>query len=130
MFRAVKGGVTAVVILATMFLVVYWMAQNDTTDNTKNIEFIKSHSYNGKVVDMQNEISVRSVDDVKWYYDKGKTIVIEYGKVLLKYKTKEFITPEVQKDMNDIFIVVHQHPETFELKLLFQGEEMKEYVKR
>lgn len=129
MLRLVRGGVVSLIILTVMFFIAYWMSQQGTSDNKNSIEFIKAHTYNGKVVDLQNEVSVDSVKDVKWYYSKNKTITIEYGKILLKYKTEDFVTPEVQKDLQDVFITVKQHPETFELTLYFQEQEMTEYVK-
>lgn len=130
MKKMILNGIPAILILAILFFVLYWFMQYDTSDNKANIEFIKSHCYNGQVLDMQNEISVRYVEDVKWYYDKNKTIVIEYGKILLKYKTKDFVKEDTLKDLQDIFITVKQNKDTLALTLYFQGEEMTEYVKR
>lgn len=130
MIRTIRIVGVAVVILAIMFFIAYWMNQQGTTDNKNNIDFIKAKTYNGKVIDMQNEVSVKSVEDVKWYYSKRDTITIEYGKILLKYTTKDFVTPEVQQDLNSIFITVKQHPETYALTLYFQGQEMTEYVQK
>lgn len=128
--KLVKNISIILITLLLLVLVGLWISQQGTKDNKNGIEFIKSRSYNGKVLDFQNEVSVKSVEDVKYYYDKHGNIIIEYGKVLLKYKTKDFITEEVQKDLNDVFITVEQHPETYEFIIFFQGEEIIEYVKR
>lgn len=121
---------SSIVVLSALLFVVFWFNQHGAVDNSGNIEFIQSHMYNGKIIDMQNEISIRSVDDLKWYYDKHDTIVIEYGKVLLKYKIKDFVTPEVQEELNSILITVEQNKETLKFTLFFDGQEMTEYVKK
>lgn len=126
----VRKIISGILILGMLFMVVYWMSLDGATDNKTNIEFIKSHCYNGKVLDMQNEVSVHSSDDVKWYYDKHDTIVIEYGKVLLKYKIEDFIKADTQNDLRDIFITTKQNRDTLELTLYFQDEGLTEYVKR
>lgn len=128
--KNVLKGVGGIVVLGVLFIVVFWLMQHGAVDNTKNIEFIEAHCYNGKVVDMQNEVSVRGVEDVKWYYDKHDTIVIEYGKILLKYKVSEFIKPEIQQALNRVFITTKQNPETLELTLYWNDQEMTEYVKK
>lgn len=128
MFKLVKGSMSALIILSIMFFIAYWMNQQGTTDNKNNIKFIQAKTYNGKLIDMQNEVSVKSIKDIKWYYSKRKTITIEYGKILLKYKIKEFITEEVQTDLNSIFITTKQNSETFKLSLFFQAIEIPEYV--
>lgn len=126
----IKRVLIPLVLLASLFMVAYWLMQSGTSDNQTNIDFIKSKVYNNKIIDMQNEISVRTTDDIKWYYDKNDTIVIEYGKILLKFKINDFIKPEVQDELNKIFISVKQHPETLEFKLYFRDKELKEYVKK
>lgn len=126
----IKKAIGGILIFGLLGIVVMFFIRDGATDNKTNIEFIKSHCYNNKIIDMQNEISIKSSDDVKWYYDKGDSIVIEYGKILLKYKTKDFVTDDVQKDMNDIFISVKQNPESLELYVYFQDELLPEYIKR
>ena len=122
--------VSSVVIIGALLFVVFWFNQHGAVDNYRNIEYIQAHMYNGKIIDLQNEISIRSVDDVKWYYDDHDTIVIEYGKVLLKYKLSDFVTKDVQDELNSILITTKQHPETLEFTLYFDGQEMTEYVKK
>ena len=126
LFDALK----AILILAVLGLIGFWLWQHDAVDNTKNIEFINAHFYNGELIDLQNEIGVQSSDDVRWYMDKYDTIVIEYGKILLKYKTSDFVTSEVQNELNSILITTEQNKETLEFKLYWNGEELPKYVKK
>lgn len=125
-----KKAVSTITVLSLLVIVGFWISQHGATNNETNMQFIRDRSYNGKLLDMQNEVSVRDVGDVKWYYDDRDNLVIEYGKVMLKYKTKDFVTPEVQKDLNEIGITTKQHKETLEFTLFYQGEEMTEYVQR
>lgn len=110
--------------------VVFYLYQNGTINNENNIKFIESHFYNNKLIDSQNEVGVKSSDDVKWYYDDSKyTICIQYGKVLLKYKVKDFIKHKNQEELNKILIKTEQNKETLELILYYNNKELKEYVK-
>ena len=127
-FKRIIG--STFVFIALGLVLLYFM-QMDTVDNPRNIQFIKDHMYNGEILDMQNEVSVESADDIKWYYLDGKEIIcIEYGKVLLKYKMEDFIKPETIKDLNDVLITVKQNKETLEFTLYFDGEELPRYVKK
>jgi hypothetical protein len=119
-----------IIILSCLILLLFWYIQKDTTDYRNNLEFIQSKIYNNKLLDFQNEVSVRNIEDIKWYYDKGNTICIEYGKILLKFKVSDFIKDDIQKELNKIFITTKQHKETKELKLYFREKELKEYVKK
>lgn len=128
--RVAINALKSIIVLAALLFVVFWFNQHGAVNNDKNIEFIQAHMYNGKLIDLQNEISIRTPDDIKWYYDDHDTIVIEYGKVLLKYNLSDFVTKEVQDDLSTILISVTQHPETLKFTLFYQGEELKEYVKK
>ena len=124
--NALKG----IIVLAALLFVVFWFNQHGAVNNDNNISFIQSHMYNGKLIDLQNEISIRTPDDIKWYYDDHDTIVIEFGKILLKYNLSDFVTKDVQDALNSIDISVRQNPETLKFTLYYQGEELKEYVKK
>lgn len=130
MFKLILKILSSIIIVGILIFVGFWLYQHGAVDNSNNIEFIKSHMYNGKLVDSQNEISIRSIDDVKWYYDSHDIIVIEYGKILLKYKISDFVSKEVQEELNSILISVDQNPETLAFTIYFDGQEVTEYVKK
>lgn len=121
--------VGTLIVVAGLVFVGLWLNQHGTVNNTKNIEYILAHCYNNKLIDLQNEIGVQSVDDLKWYYDDHDTIVIEYGKILLKYTLKDFVRADIQQGLNSIFITTKQHPETLKFRLFWNGQEIPEYVK-
>lgn len=116
--------------LAILFCVVVYLSKNDTVNNDVNVDFIISHSYNGKVLDMENEVSVKGPDDIKWYYSKNDTITIEFGKILLKYELADFVTKEVQDKLNSINIFTKQNKESLLFTLYYFGDELIEYVKK
>lgn len=126
----VKKVFASVITFALLGLVVFWFAQHDAVNNTKNIEFIEAHMYNGKVIDLQNEVGVQSVDDVRWYYDDHDVIVIEYGKIMLKYKLTDFVTKDIQDALNRILITTEQNKVSLEFTLYWDGQEITKYVKR
>lgn len=122
--------VGTVLVVGCLLFAAWWIWRNGATDNTNNIEFITSHCYNGEVIDMQNEIGVDSVEDLRWYFDDNETIVIEYGKILLKYTIDDFISDKSQNELNSVFITTQQNPETLEFTLFWQGQEITKYVKK
>lgn len=126
----IRKAISLIICLGALFFVVFWFNQHGAVNNTKNIEFIKAHTYNGKMIDLQNEIGVSSSDDIIWYYDKHDTIVIEYGKISLKYNLSDFVKSDVQSALNDVFITVKQNKETLKFKIYYNGEEIPEYVKK
>lgn len=124
-------GIGAILTLGLLVFVVFWFSKSGAVDNERNIEFIKSKMYNGELIDMQNEVKVNGVDDIKWYFeDNNKFITIDFGKIRLKYEVSEFIKGETQKALNEIGITVKQEKKTRKWKLYYQGEELTEYVKR
>lgn len=125
-----KKALSLVIPMLLLGMVLYFMYGNGTNNNNTNIEFIKDHCYNGRIVDLQNEITVKSEKDIKWYKDKRDTLVIEYGKITLKYNIKDFDNQEVLDKLEEVFITVKRHKVTKELVFYFQGKELVEYVKR
>lgn len=126
----IKSAIGGTFTMLSLIFVLVWLGQHGTVDNKRNIEFIQAHCYNGKVIDMQNEVGVKSVKDIKWYYDDHDTIVIEYGKIALKYKISEFVTPEAQELLNTVFIRTEQNKATLDFILYWNDEEVTKYVKR
>lgn len=92
-----------------------------------NIKFIQSHlNSSGKLVDLQDEISVKGVDDIKFFF--GDKVEIHFGEVLLRWKKDEFLTKEVQKELNKIGITIKVNKKTNKLHLFYHGEEVQRWV--
>lgn len=129
--KMIKKILGSIVVLAALIIVGLWLLQHDTSDNSRNIEFIKAHLYNGKIIDMQNELHIKNpLEDIKWYMSDHDTLSIEYGKILLKYKISDFVKPEIQQMLNSIGITTKQNKDTLKFTLYYLEDELKEYVKK
>jgi hypothetical protein len=115
-----------VVVILAVGGITYWSLYGAPSDNLASIEFIQSRMFNGEIIDLQQDLRVEGVEDIKWY-EKRNNIYIEYGTVLLKYPVSEFVKPEVQEDLNSILLETKQNAETLEFTLYFNGEEVTKY---
>lgn len=118
-----------VIILVVVGGMAYWLYVDNPSDNEASIEFIKSRIYNGQILDLQQDLDVDSVKDIKWYMEKDR-VTIEYGSMILKYSVKDLEKQEIQNILESVFITVKQNKNTKEFTLYFQGEEITKYVKK
>ncbi|HBF5809558.1 TPA: hypothetical protein KOR75_001139 [Clostridioides difficile] len=94
-----------------------------------SIDFIASHiNGRGQIVDFQNDLGVKSIDDIKFYNTKND-IEIEFGKIRLKFDKKKLDTDEVLNALERIHIKVRKNEETGEYKIYYNDEPIDLYVR-
>lgn len=114
-------------LLAAWYILIFKGTIGGTTMDT--INFIENHmNATGKIVDIQREIMVNSIEDVRWYSNK-KGYEIKFGKLTLKFTTEEFISDEYVKALKRIGFEIKKDRKTGELLLFYNGEKVTKYVK-
>lgn len=124
-----KKFVTWIVIICALVGLgfMYKQSSSDGIDNT--IKFIQSHySSRGTLNDLQNDLGISSINDFKWY-DLGKNIEIEYGKVKLKVKKETLDTQEIKDKLARVYITYKYNKEKDKWTFYYQGKEFSKYVK-
>jgi len=106
----------------------YFNAYTQKSSNFTSIEFIHEHFNNaGKLLDYQNEIGVKDIDDIKLFV-KDKNVKIEFGFIKLDWTMEEFLTEEVQKALEKIYITCRRDKETGRLRVFYKGQELQRWV--
>lgn len=94
-----------------------------------SIQFIQRHlGGRGQLQDIQDDIGIQSIADLRWY-DLGKKIEIDYGKVKLKVKKEDILTKDVVDKLKSVYIEYKYYEKTGEFKFYYHGEEIGKYVK-
>lgn len=132
-----KGGIllkkiTSVVTLILLFGGVFWYFnyyQGVLGYSTeRNIEYIRDHmNSQGKLIDYQDEISVKSINDIKFFID-DKKVTIEFGKIVLEWKNQEFFTKPVLDSIKPLGFEVKRDKDSKEILLFWQGKEVDRWV--
>ena len=93
-----------------------------------NLLFIQNHiNSQGRLVDLQREISVDSSEDIKFYYT-DKKVKIEFGEVLLKWDTEEFMTKNTRSELKKIGLIVKINSKTGKVHLFYGNDEVERWV--
>lgn len=94
-----------------------------------SIAYIQRHiNSRGQLVDMQEEISVNSVEDIKFFETK-KNIEIEFGKVTLKWKRADFLTDDTKQRLQTIGLDYRYNEETDNIELYYYKQKVDKWVK-
>lgn len=119
-------GVVCVLVLFGLYIA-YSQVSGGGFDDT--ITYIQRHiGSRGQLQDVQDEIGIETLDDVKWY-DLGKKVEIEYGKIKLRVKKEDLSNKEVLDKLASIYIEVRYYKEKGEYKFYYRGAEIGKYVK-
>lgn len=125
----IKKILLAVVLFAVGITWVIWYTNVKDSGTMDAVDFIASHfSGRGQIVDYQNDLGVKAIEDIKYYVNKD-SVEIEFGKIRLKFDKKKFDTQEVLDALERIHIKVRKNEETGEYKLYFNDEQIDLYVK-
>ena len=97
--------------------------------NQSNLEFIQKHVNSmGKLVDFENEIGVKSIDDIKLYVSKEK-VRIKFGKIQLDFKYEDLKTKEMKEQLKKIGFDVMNINDSKKLKVYYRGVELVRWAK-
>lgn len=112
----------------TAYFIYSQVALNSSTDH--NIDFIISHMNSaGTLIDYQNEIDCKSIDDLK-LFTNDKKYKITYGKLDLEWKTEEDLLTKLNIDrLERIGIKIYRDKETQRLRFFWRGEEIERWVR-
>ena len=97
----------------------------------KNIGYIREHiNGRGEIVDWQNNIGVKGIDDIKLFRDEKAAITIQYGKIELNWKRLEdFLDKDNLDRLKQIMITVKKSKSTGEIKIYWRDEEVEPWVR-
>ena len=125
----VSLAVTLVILaLGTALFCKKWYGLEKISTDT-NIEYILEHiGTNGKLVDFQNEIGVKSIEDFR-LYEEGNKITLYYGKIILTWDKADLVLPDNLAKLKSIGISVCKDTVTNRLVFLWQGQEIERWVK-
>lgn len=119
----------ALVLFAVGITWFVWYSQIREDGTMSSIDFIASHiNGRGQIVDFQNDLGVKSIDDIKFYNTKND-IEIEFGKIRLKFDKKKLDTDEVLNALERIHIKVRKNEETGKYKIYYNDEPIDLYVR-
>ena len=119
----------ALVLFAVGITWFVWYSHIREDGTMSSIDFIASHiNGRGQIVDFQNDLGVKSIDDIKFYNTKND-IEIEFGKIRLKFDKKKLDTDEVLNALERIHIKVRKNEETGEYKIYYNDEPIDLYVR-
>jgi hypothetical protein len=104
------------------------MVGNGATES--NIAFILEHiDHRGEIIDFREEISVKSVENIRLFWKSDKDIVIEYGKIRLKWtKLEDFLAKENLDRLKQIFITLKQDRRTLEYHVYWKDQKVTRWV--
>lgn len=120
-----------IVIMCILFIVTYYFLHDYATygKTHESVVRIAGHINNrGDIVDWSNEIGVYSVDDIKLFMDKYK-VTIQYGKLVLNWKKRDFLKDETLADLDSIMIKVFQDEETGMIYLKWKDQNVERWVR-
>lgn len=114
-------------ILCVGLYVAYSQVSGGGFDDT--IKYIQRHiGSRGQLQDVQDDIGIDSIEDLKWY-DLGKKVEIEYGKIKLKIKKEDLFKQETLNKLKTVYIDVKYYKEAQQWKFYYRGAEIGKYVK-
>ena len=124
--------VTVVIIPVILFIIMYlffagWSGVSiASTDN--NIAFIEEHiNSRGVLVDYQDEIGVKSIDDIKLFV-KEDTVTIHFGRIVMTWTIADFCSEETGEKLRRIGITRYRDKETGRLRVFWGEEEIERWV--
>lgn len=121
---------TPIFVVSVLIAFVFWLFASSVKYNATadTIHFIAEHFNNrNEIVDYYNEIGVKSIDDIHFIM-KGQNVTIQFGKLKLDWKLKNFVKEENQKLLKTIHIEIFKDKTTGELRLFYKGEEIERWV--
>lgn len=125
MKKVLAFGVCAVLCIGLYFA--YSTVSGGGFDDT--ITFIQRHiGSRGQLQDVQDDIGIESIEDLRWY-DLGKKIEIEYGKIKLKVKKEDLFKQETLDKLKTVYIDVKYYKDVDQWKFYYRGAEIGKYVK-
>lgn len=96
--------------------------------NDENINFILEHmNSSGVLVDYYEEISVKSVEDLKFFVE-GDKVRLDFGKITMKWYLKDFVSPENQEKLGKIGIRMYKDKDTGRLRVFWHEDEIERWV--
>lgn len=116
-----------VMIIGSALWFFYYTVVVNATD--RNMQVILDHMNSaGVIVDIQNEIAVNGVEDLKLYVT-DKEIEIEFGRLTLEWTPEVFAQPETQQKLSMIGITYKVYGEPKKLHVFWHDEEIERWVK-
>ena len=129
-----KNKFTKFVVAPVVFLLVgtvfYFVYYNVVINSTAtNIKLIKEHmNSSGTIVDIQNEIGVQSVEDIKLFVTTEE-VRIQFGKLVLNWSPKNFAKSETQEQLSQIGFEIQFKGEPPKMYLYWHGAEVERWVR-
>ena len=113
------------VLVASIVLTFYYSSRSSS--NQRVLKHIMSYqTSSGKLNDFQNNIGVKTADDIKYYVYDGK-VRIEFGKQILEWDKKEFYTDDTKHNLELIGVECEIDKKTKALVMYWGGTKLVKY---
>lgn len=128
MKKTIKVVLFPFVLLLIVLAYWYFTQYVSISSTNKNIEFIREHfNAKGELIDYQNELNVKSMDDIKLFVKDNK-VQIDFGNVKLKWTAAQFVAAENIKALESIYITAYKDKKTNRLRVYYKGQEIQRWV--
>lgn len=123
-----KYFVLPALFLAVAFILWKGIMSTKYTSTEDSIKFIQEHiNHQGKLVDINREINVNSIDDIKLYV-KEKEIRLDFGEITMMWKPEDFVSKENRDLLAKINITMFKDKDTGVLRVFYGEEEIQRWV--
>ena len=125
MGRLIRGIMKLALMSIGLFTVYAAFVMPNNTNN-QNMEYIKSFINMGEISDVHNELNIGDIaEDCYFTVSKDKKeINIVLGNYTMSYNVSDFVTKDVQEQLEVIGIETRQNSKTLDFELKFLGTEI------
>ena len=119
--------ITIALIACVLGIIGYWYINNNTENSSYNMlnHIVSKMNYKNELVDYDNEIGVKSIDDLAFTLKDGK-ILLYYGKVTLELGKQELADDKFIDGLAKIGIKIIKKNGKY--KITYWGEEIDRWV--
>lgn len=119
--------ITIALIACVLGIIGYWYINNNTENSSYNMlnHIVSKMNYKNELVDYDNEIGVKSIDDLAFTLKDGK-ILLYYGKVTLELGKQELADDKFIDGLAKIGIKIMKKNGKY--KITYWGEEIDRWV--
>ena len=119
--------ITIALLVCVLGIIGYWYMNNNTANSSYSMlkHIVSKMNYKHELVDYDNEIGVKSIDDIAFTIKDGK-IFLYYGKVTLELGKQELADDNFIDGLEKIGIKIIKKNGKY--KITYWGEEIDKWI--
>ena len=120
--------ITLGIVICCVAVIGYWYINNNTGGTNYDMlnKILGKMNYKNELVDYDNEIGVKSIDDLAFSVKDGK-IYLYYGKVVMELGKKELVDDKFMEGLERIGIKIKKS-KNGKYKITYWGDEIQRWV--